>query len=165
VFHPSDTHSSSRATHQIPYMNLRKIKMLAGSLKQVAGETDLAPPDLIPSKNALPVVDPIPASILGVFCCKKQPLLYSYAPRITLLFEHSAIYGNCILLLPMNISPPTTSPIPLPHPHITGGSARSTTSLSASVACYSHYVRHMPRQIARQVTTFLPQSCAITRLG
>jgi hypothetical protein len=29
--------------------------MLAGSFKQVAGETDLAPSDLIPSKNALPV--------------------------------------------------------------------------------------------------------------
>jgi hypothetical protein len=45
--------------------------MLAGSFKQVAGETDLAPPDLIPSKNALPsvlpkskLVNPIPASIL-----------------------------------------------------------------------------------------------------
>lgn len=32
--------------------------MLVGSFKQVAGGADLAPPDLIPSKNALPV-DPI----------------------------------------------------------------------------------------------------------
>jgi hypothetical protein len=54
-FYPSDAHFSLRATHQIPCTNLRKNKMLAGSFKHVAGETDLAPPDLIPSKNALPV--------------------------------------------------------------------------------------------------------------
>jgi hypothetical protein len=43
------------ATHQIPCTNLRKNKILAGSFKQVAGETGLAPLDLIPSKSALPV--------------------------------------------------------------------------------------------------------------
>jgi hypothetical protein len=53
---PSDTHFSSMATHQIPCTNLRlKNKILADSFKQVAGETGLAPPDLIPSKSALPV--------------------------------------------------------------------------------------------------------------
>jgi hypothetical protein len=54
-FYPSDTHFSSMATHQIPCTNLRKNKILAGSFKQVAGETGLALPDLIPSKSALPI--------------------------------------------------------------------------------------------------------------
>jgi hypothetical protein len=43
------------ATQQIPCTNLRKNEILAGSFKQVAGETSQAPPDLIPSKVALPV--------------------------------------------------------------------------------------------------------------
>lgn len=51
----SDTHFSLMATHKIPCTHLRKNKILAGSFKQVAGETGLAPPDLIPSKSALPV--------------------------------------------------------------------------------------------------------------
>jgi hypothetical protein len=54
-FTPSETHSSSKATRQIPWTNLRKNKILVGSFKQVGGGADLAPPDLIPSKNALPV--------------------------------------------------------------------------------------------------------------
>jgi hypothetical protein len=52
---PSDTHFSSTATHQIPCTNRRKNEILGGSFKQVAGETDLASPDLIPSKSTLPV--------------------------------------------------------------------------------------------------------------
>jgi hypothetical protein len=52
---PSDTYFSSRAIHQIPCTTLRKNKILAGIFKQVAGETNLVPPDLIPSKNALPL--------------------------------------------------------------------------------------------------------------
>jgi hypothetical protein len=51
----SDTHFSLRATHQIPCRNRRKNKILAGSFNQVAGETNLAHPNLIPSKNALPI--------------------------------------------------------------------------------------------------------------
>jgi hypothetical protein len=46
-FYPSDTHFSSMAIHQIPCINFRKNKILAGNFKQVAGETGLARPDLI----------------------------------------------------------------------------------------------------------------------
>jgi hypothetical protein len=35
--------------------NLRKNKILAGSFKQLAGETGLASPNLSPSKSALPI--------------------------------------------------------------------------------------------------------------
>jgi hypothetical protein len=62
-----------RATHQIPCTNIRKNKMLAGSFKQVAGETDLAPPpQKMPCLSVLPkskLVEPIlfiRRSILGV---------------------------------------------------------------------------------------------------
>jgi hypothetical protein len=52
---PSDTHSVLSPPPQITCINLRKSKILAGSFKQVAGVTDLAPPGLNPSKTALPV--------------------------------------------------------------------------------------------------------------
>jgi hypothetical protein len=44
------------ATHQIPCTKFSKNKVLGGSFKLVAGETDLAPPTLIPSKSAYPPV-------------------------------------------------------------------------------------------------------------
>jgi hypothetical protein len=52
---PSDTHSVLSPPPQIACINLRKNKILAGSFNQVAGVTDLPPPDLNPSKTALPI--------------------------------------------------------------------------------------------------------------